>query len=410
MKIADIKWKFYPFLGSIALLVLPWFKFSYLLAMSPLLVWALLALSYDFILGKAGIPSFGQAIPFGLGALFSAYFLAKGIPFLAVLLASGFVGMISYAMVGGLVRRLRGIYYAILTLVIGETIRVTLTNLSRGYPAITVGVISELTSTVIPLAYLAINVVIFSFFVVSAALNIKDAIRKPNGAIRVLPYAFLIAISLYAFWEQLSSTISFLLSVDKMSYVQAIRFLSPVNTYFITSLTLLVSYLALSRLSSSPVGTVIVAVRENQLRAEAIGYNAYIYQLIAFSASGFFAGLAGTIYVLSIPSVTPDILGVGITFTALISVIVGGIGTLIGPVLGGVIVGWLLNYLSSVSPLISNLIPLSYQSILSLPSVILGIVYIAVVLLLPYGIYGTWLLKGYLLKRKLESMLLRRGL
>jgi len=393
--------------GTVILFVFPWFKFSSIYALSPLLIWGLLALSYDFILGKAGIPSFAQAIPFGLAAIVSAEILNEGYPLIISLVLSSLVGAASYSAVGGLIRRSRGIYYAILTLTVGEALRVTLTNFLGKTSAITVGVIPELSSISIPLLYATLSSFLAVLYFITALRRMFDIMKRPKWLLQVVAYSISIAAVFLALFYQLNSTFSFITTYSTMSYTQSVRFLLPVNTYFIIACSLSLSYFLLSRVSRSPVGSIIVAIRENQQRAEAIGYNTYFYQVLSFAFSGFFAGLSGGLYILSIPSVSPDILGVGTTFTALISVIVGGIGTLVGPIIGGVIVGWLLNYLSSFSSYLMKFIPISYQSFVSVPSVILGILYITIIFFMPNGIYGTWLLKGYKLKRKLEYIFLR---
>ena len=183
------------------------------------------------------------------------------------------------------------------------------------------------------------------------------------------------------------------------------RFVYPLNLYLLSLGALYLSYLAIKRLSQSPLGASFTAIRENPLRASVLGYNVLAHQLAAFFASGFFAGVAGGVYVAAVPTVMTDVFASDKTFIALTGAVIGGLGTLVGPAIGGVAVGLLRDYLSSISPALLRATGLSLQQAQLLPSFILGFIYIAVVLALPYGVWGTWLLRGWKLKRRLEALL-----
>lgn len=90
----------------------------------------------------------------------------------------------------------------------------------------------------------------------------------------------------------------------------------------------------LSRIARAPFGHVVRGIRENEQRMSALGYNTYIYKLASFAIAGAFAGLAGYLAAYQSEYVSPAMLGWKESGLALMMVILGGSGTLIGPVLG----------------------------------------------------------------------------
>jgi branched-chain amino acid transport system permease protein len=149
--------------------------------------------------------------------------------------------------------------------------------------------------------------------------------------------------------------------------------------YFIALAFCVVMYLIARRIVDSPPGRVMVAIRENEPRAQMIGFNTFLYKLLALTVSGVMAGLAGLMHVLWNMNATPEVLSVETTIAALLMTIIGGVGTLVGPMIGaGVLqlLGYWLNQLFGPS----------WQ-------LIIGVVYILLVLFLPYGIVGTWYLR-----------------
>lgn len=140
-------------------------------------------------------------------------------------------------------------------------------------------------------------------------------------------------------------------------------------------------YLLVRLCVDSPSGRVWAAIRENEARAISIGYNPLVFKVQATIISGVIAALAGALNALWNLSATPQTMDVGTTINALLMVIIGGSGTIIGPMLGaGVLqlLGYLLNlWLGSAWQLV------------------FGVIYILLVLFVPYGIVGTWRVKQY---------------
>jgi branched-chain amino acid transport system permease protein len=118
------------------------------------------------------------------------------------------------------------------------------------------------------------------------------------------------------------------------------------------------------------------AIRENEARAISIGYHTLVFKVQATMISGILAGLAGALQALWSRSATPQTMDVGTTINALLMAIIGGSGTLIGPMLGAgllELLGYLLNlFLGPIWQLV------------------FGLIYVLLVLFLPFGIVGTW--------------------
>jgi branched-chain amino acid transport system permease protein len=145
--------------------------------------------------------------------------------------------------------------------------------------------------------------------------------------------------------------------------------------YFLALIFFVIVFLVARRLVNSPTGRVMIASRDNENRALMIGYNTIWFKLSAFVAAGIFAALAGALSALYNVSVTPAVLSSAKTIDALAMTIIGGTGTLVGPVIGATIVQllgyWLERWFGSSWTLIY------------------GIIFMLIVIFLPYGIVGT---------------------
>lgn len=154
------------------------------------------------------------------------------------------------------------------------------------------------------------------------------------------------------------------------------------NTFFYVCLALLVIvYVALLALARAPFGRVLQGMRWNEGRLTALGFNTYVYKLLSFVIAGAFAGLAGVLYATIDGYVTPDLFGWRQSGIAIMMVVLGGVGTLFGPILGALsfsIVEEVLKTESLVGPIAANW------------SLALGVLLIAAVLGAPRGIAG-WL-------------------
>jgi branched-chain amino acid transport system permease protein len=130
---------------------------------------------------------------------------------------------------------------------------------------------------------------------------------------------------------------------------------------------------ALAFLVASPFGRMLLALHQNEHRARALGLPVQRYKLAAFTLAGAVAGLAGALQAQRTGFVSPELLVWTTSGDVLIMVIVGGLGTLVGPVAGAAIWVLLRHYLSALTP---------YWML------ILGLIFVAIVLFAGNGLMG----------------------
>lgn len=111
---------------------------------------------------------------------------------------------------------------------------------------------------------------------------------------------------------------------------------SPLPYYAVTLAVVVVSLVALRRLALSTFGFALRATRDSELRAEAIGIAARHIRWLAFGTGALFAGIAGALHAFHKGSVFPTTLTVPVSVDALITVLLGGVQTLVGPVVGAI--------------------------------------------------------------------------
>ncbi|MGD9834010.1 MAG: branched-chain amino acid ABC transporter permease [Piscinibacter sp.] len=120
-------------------------------------------------------------------------------------------------------------------------------------------------------------------------------------------------------------------------------------TYYLLFVSALVLVLAMLRIVNSPFGRVLQAIRENDFRAEAIGYRTVVYRTIASVLSALFATLAGCLLALWLRYQGPDTsLSFEIMLDILLIVVIGGMGTIYGAVIGSVLFVIAQNYLQDL--------------------------------------------------------------
>jgi branched-chain amino acid transport system permease protein len=288
----------------IAPLVLPEFWRRFL---TEILIWGLLAMSSDILIGYTGMVSFGHSAFFGLGMYGAAAALLSVQPpnlWLAIL-----YGLVAAAAVAGFVAyfstRLRDIYFAITTLIFSQIFYViifTWTELTGGENGLT--------------------------------------FRRPPLAITGL---------------------------------FSMPFTSTTLHWFVVAVVTL-SYLVLRRITQSPFGMVLQSIRENESRTRAIGYPIERYKIVAVMLSGLFAGLAGVLYAVQNQFAAPDFVFFLVSGEAVIYNVMGGIGTLVGPIVGA---AFFLLLREGLSRFFTEyyLIPV-------------GIIFVAMVIFMPQGLLG----------------------
>jgi branched-chain amino acid transport system permease protein len=125
-------------------------------------------------------------------------------------------------------------------------------------------------------------------------------------------------------------------------------FSNPMLFYGFVSILFLISLWAMKRIVESPLGKILVAIRENEVRAEAVGYNVPRFKLAAFVIGGAFSGLAGVLYAMLFGIVPLEAIGFVTSGNVVFATLIGGSGSLYGPVIGSVVFIWLSESMSTV--------------------------------------------------------------
>lgn len=122
------------------------------------------------------------------------------------------------------------------------------------------------------------------------------------------------------------------------------------HMYYFILIVFVVSVFILYRIIKSPFGHSLQGIRESEIRMRALGYKIWLYRYIAFVISGFFAGVAGLLYAHFSGIMTPANTGFAASGVVMITVIIGGSGTLWGALIGSAVIYLLEFYVSGLSP------------------------------------------------------------
>ncbi|WP_082389483.1 branched-chain amino acid ABC transporter permease [Lysinibacillus sp. ZYM-1] len=171
--------------------------------------------------------------------------------------------------------------------------------------------------------------------------------------------------------------------------------------YFFVFTSLVVIFLALYRFVNSPTGRILIAVRENEQRTKSLGFNTLHYKVIASVVAGIVASFAGSLYAVSLRFVNTSVMTMDITLDALLMTIIGGVGTLVGPLLGAAVIEYAQHALSGMArdyPIFERWI------------IFFGILYILAVIFFPKGIIGSlrlliWKWRGKVKNKKTQVAL-----
>lgn len=311
-------------------------------------VFIVLVASYDLLIGYTGIVSFAHTMFFGLGAYGTAIGLkTMGRGFDAILIGGGLgvlAAFILAVLIGLLSLRVKAIFFAMVTLAAASVMMVLASQMS-GFTGGEDGLTYRIPR----------------FFSPAQAL-FTDADGKTA---RLFGVALNGRVALYYF-------------------------------VFISSLALLIAML---RIVASPLGSVLQSIRENELRAEAIGYRVVGYRTAIFCIAAVVAALAGVVRAMWLKYTGPEVvLSFDIMIDILLMVVIGGMGTMIGAIIGVVIMTLAQYYLKDLMaagadatadlPLIPDLLDPDRWLLW------LGIFFILLVYFFPSGIVGTLLGRG----------------
>jgi branched-chain amino acid transport system permease protein len=240
------------------------------------LIWTIVAHGQNIIQGMTGYVSITQAGLMGVGAYASTLLSIRlGWPVWASMAVAPFVTALFSVLVGYPSLRVKGHYFAIVTL--------------------------------------AFNMVIFTVLLNYTSLTRGEAgipnIKRPESLFGLVDFD------------------------DRVNYYYLVLTVAVV----MTGLTWL--------LMRSSIGRILRAIRQNENLASACGVAVWKYKLFAFVASAFYAGAAGALYAHYIGFINPETFGVAQSLDAILAVILGGTGTLFGPILGAFAVVFLPEYL-----------------------------------------------------------------
>jgi branched-chain amino acid transport system permease protein len=285
-------------------LVLPFLPGVYVVFAIDLLCFALVAVSFDMLLGFTGLLSFGHALFWGGSGYLATIAIAHGVTSfpLAVLCGVTYAAVLSLA-VGTLAVRRSGIYFAMITLAIGQIqyfLAFQLVDLTGGENGLQVGT---------------------------------------RGTIFGLP-------------------------------------LDNDHVYYFLVLAIVAAATALAvRIVTSPFGAVLAAMRENENRAKSVGYDTDRFKLAAFVMSGTMAGLAGALYSIGNRLAGLDGVDWHTSGAIVIMTILGGIGTIYGPIVGAAVYESLDFFVSKT--------PIGDKT-----NIVMGLVFAVVILVARRGIVG----------------------
>ncbi|MEO9779775.1 MAG: branched-chain amino acid ABC transporter permease [Sedimentitalea sp.] len=311
-------------------------------------IFIVLVASYDLLIGYTGIVSFAHTMFFGFGAYGAAIALKQmGPGWDAVALgtvAGVLVSLVVAAGIGLISLRVKAIFFAMITLATASVVLVLASQLSQ----ITGG---------------------------------EDGItyRAPD----------------------IFKTATKLLVDEDGKVVRwfGVKLNGKLAAYYFVFLTSAALFFLLLRVTVSPLGTVLKAIRENEARAEAIGYRVVAYRTFVFCLSAVVASLVGSVYAIWLKYTGPETtLSFTIMIDILLMVVIGGMGTMWGGVIGAVLMVMAQYYLRDLMGIASE----AMSGIPLLPELLapdrwlfwLGIIFILLVYFFPKGIVGTLMTKG----------------
>jgi branched-chain amino acid transport system permease protein len=154
-----------------------------------------------------------------------------------------------------------------------------------------------------------------------------------------------------------------------------IDFSGPIAYYVFVSMSFLLSLWTMKRIVESPFGKILQAIRENETRAEAVGYDVARFKLLAFVVAGAFSGLAGVLYAMLFGIVPLEAIGFVFSGNVVFATLIGGSGSLYGPIIGSVVFIWLSE---------------SVATVWARWPLLLGVAFVIVVLFLRGGVVEAW--------------------
>ncbi len=179
-------------------------------------------------------------------------------------------------------------------------------------------------------------------------------------------------------WVDLTRGSLGLFGIRPLPGFMGIKFTRESSFYYVILVAATLTLYCLRRLTHSEFGLSLKALRDDGIGAESIGINTNQFKLTVFTVSAFFGGLAGAFMAHYQRLVSPDFLSLGETFQALTMTVIGGLGSLAGPVIGAV----LLTFMSEGLRFVEDALKLDVRM------VIYGLLLMVTILFMPGGIVG----------------------
>ena len=275
----------HPAVGVSAILVVMPFIIPQKTLASEILIFVLLAASYNLLLGYTGILSLGHSTVFGLGSYAAAILLAKTgmVNLWLALLVGAVVPGLAGIVIGWFSLRRRLLYFAMLTLAFNQMV----------------------------------------YYAVQQARGLTGGEDGLRGV--VIPPFQLLGVSF---------------SIDSLQH--------PYAFYFVACGIVIVCLFFIQRVIHSPFGHALQAIRESEERAQMVGYHTNRLQLLAFLLASVLAGLAGALFAIFHAFVGLESLGLLFALVCIVMTVLGGKGTFVGPFVGAALYLMLQEYTSRV--------------------------------------------------------------
>jgi branched-chain amino acid transport system permease protein len=210
----------------------------------------------------------------------------------------------------------------------------------------------------------------------------------------------MITLAVASFFQILASQLSWLTGgEDGITFRLPEPLQSRIAAYYVVFAVALTLFLALLRVVNSPFGRVLLSIRENEFRSEALGYRTVHYRTVANCIGALVATAAGVLYAIWLRYIGPDTtLSFDIMIDILLMVVIGGMGTLYGSVVGATLFVIAQNYLQDLMKLASD----AAKGVPLLPDLLhpdrwllwLGLLFIVCVYYFPSGIVGRLRARG----------------
>ncbi len=272
------------------------------------LIYVILAMGLNIVVGYAGLLDLGYAAFFAIGAYTTGILSSAQdnitLNFWLVIWIAAAVAAVAGIILGTPTLRLRGDYLAIVTLGFGEIIPVTFNNLTS------VTIKEPLTCWIIPGLQR-----LFGATPMNACIILANNVNVTNGDLGINP-----------------------IGRPALPFIGEFTSNNTIPWYFLIMVIILFSIFLINRLRESRLGRAWMAIREDELAASQMGIDPVRTKLLAFSMGATFSGFAGAFFAAYIAGIFPSAFQFSTSIIILCAVILGGIGNVYGVIVGGLVI------------------------------------------------------------------------